>query len=81
MTCVIEKPFANMHFEIALTHIWKMRNANFQETRPSIIHTISENSRFTRKKRSLISKSDVLSKSICLFFQRPCGFKVYFFNA
>ena len=59
MTCVIEKPFANMHFEIALTHIWKMRNANFQETRPSIIYTISENSRFTRKKRSLISKSDV----------------------
>ena len=56
MTCVIEKPFANMHFEIALTHIWKMRNANFQEIRPSIIHTISENSRFTRKKRSLISK-------------------------
>ena len=38
MTCVIEKPFANMRFEIELTLIWwKIGNANFKETHPSIM--------------------------------------------
>ena len=30
MTCVIEKPFANMRFEITLTHTHVIGNANFK---------------------------------------------------
>ena len=52
-------------------------NLEFSE----IVHTIYKILGFTRKKRCLISKSDVLSKFICLFFRKPCGLKTYFFKA